>query len=387
MTARRILRRLAGAVCALAGLVALAAAPAAAAPAPGRMHLMVVGGTPAPAGAWPSTVAVVDAGADAAAGQFCGGTVIAPTAVLTAAHCVIGDNGAMRRPSEIRIVAGSEDLATAAGERIDVARIVAHPGYRHTGDGPDAAVLLLARPTAAPSAAYARPGDDPDVQRDGEIAGWGEMGENTGLYPSRLQSAPVSILPAAACASLLGRAYLPAAALCAGRPEGGVDTCSGDSGGPLRDGSGLLVGVTSWGLGCGRPGRPGVYTRVSAIASWIERTLSGRVAPVASIPVAAPRVRALAVRARPGGIVRFRYRVLGAGEQTHEVIEVRAGSRVIARLQTQPGPALRGVEYTVAWRLSAAARRATRPLRYCVSTQVLKGPAGAPSCAALRVHR
>lgn len=387
-TARTAPIRVAAAALALLAAALLAGA-ASAAPAgpPGRVVTQVVGGAPAATGSWPSVVALVGAGEDPAFGQFCAGTVIAPTAILTAAHCVVDEWGAVRLAAGIEVVAGVEDLA-AAGDRIPVASVVAHPGYRRTGDGPDAAVLVLARPTAAPASAYARPGQDPDVPRQGAIAGWGEQVEGSGLVSSRLREAAVTIFPTARCAAFLGGDYLPDAALCAGRPEGGVDTCSGDSGGPLRDASGVLVGVTSWGAGCGRPGLPGVYTRVSAIAGWVDRALADPAAPGLAAPAAAlaPRVRALAVRARLGGIARLRYRVLGAGEQTREVIVVRAGRRVIARLRTEAGPALADFEYSVAWRVPPAARRA-RALRYCVSARVVSGPAGRPSCATVRLAR
>jgi hypothetical protein len=84
-------------------------------------------------------------------------------------------------------------------------------------------------------------------------------------------------------------------------------------------------------------------------------------------------------------MARLRYRLLGAGEQTHEVIVVRAGRRVLARIRTDVGPALAMMEYSVSWKVPAAARRA-RALRYCVSTRVVSGPAGRPSCAVLRLR-
>jgi secreted trypsin-like serine protease len=386
MALRPALRRAAAAALALL-TAALLAGTAAAAPGdpPARVGIQVVGGAPVETGSWPSVVALVTPGADPALGQFCAGTVISPTAVLTAAHCVLDDEGVSLPADGVEVLAGTEDLA-AGGDRIPVARVIAHPGYRHTGDGPDAALLVLARPTAAPAAAYARPGQDPDVERPGWIAGWGEQAEGSGLVSSRMREAPVTIFPAAGCTSFLGADYLPGAALCAGRPGGGVDTCSGDSGGPLRDAAGTLVGVTSWGAGCGRPGLPGVYTRVSAVAGWVERALAAPAAPPAAAPAAAPRVRALAVRARAGGVARLRYRLLGAGEQTREDIVVRAGRRVIARIRTDTGPALADVEYSVAWRVPRAAAR-TRVLRYCVSTRVVSGPSGRPSCALVRLQQ
>ena len=355
--------------------------PAVAGAAP--MREFVVGGSAAAPGTWPSIVALVTPGTGAEAGQFCGGTLIAPSIVLTAAHCVIDEAGTVLGPAGVDVLAGTTDLTTG-GERIPVAVVHAHPAFHTDGDPYDAALLVLSRPSAAPAAAYVRDGQDADLERPGTLAGWGEIGENTAQYPTALMEAAVTIYPAARCAQALGGAFTRGATFCAGNLAGGVDSCAGDSGGPLRDGSGLVVGITSWGVGCGRRGLPGVYTRVGALTSWIDRILASPAAPAAT--AAAPRVRALRATARPGAQARLRYRLLGRGESTRETIVVRAGRRVIARIRTVAGPARANLEYTVGWRVPAGL--APSPgLRFCVTSRVVGGPSGSASCAPLRLTR
>jgi len=388
MAAPTILRSLLAASAALLALAPAAlAGPGGHAAAPADAGALIVGGAPVTDGAWPSIVALVPTGGAPELSTFCGGTLIAPTVVLTAAHCVIDDAGATRPAGAVEAVIGAEDLLAPA-DRVAVAEVRVHPGYRVEGDAPDAALLVLARPAAAPVAAYASsPAQDPDIERPGAIAGWGEEGEDTALYPTRLVAAPVTIFTSARCRGMLGGSFHVGGALCAGRTEGGVDTCSGDSGGPLRDASGLVVGVTSWGVGCGRPGLPGIYTRLSAVSGWIARSLAAPIASSqASAPTRAPRVRALVAHARPGATARLRYRILGRGEMTREAIVIRSGGRVVARIRTDAGPARADVEYLVSWRVPISLAP-SRGLRFCVTTRVVSGPGGSASCAPLRLRR
>lgn len=104
------------------------------------------------------------------------------------------------------------------------------------------------------------------------VYGWGDT-TGSGAYASVLRSARVQVLPDSDCERAYpgGRegTYKASAMLCAGDPAGGRDACQGDSGGPLVA-RGRLIGLVSWGSGCGRAGSPGVYTRVSAALEWAE---------------------------------------------------------------------------------------------------------------------
>jgi secreted trypsin-like serine protease len=118
------------------------------------------------------------------------------------------------------------------------------------------------------------------------IVGWGVTQEN-GSQPERLQKAQVPVTTDAYCANAYSSDFDPRTMVCAGFPQGGVDTCQGDSGGPMfgRTSAGVLrvVGATSWGEGCARPGKPGVYARVAddTLRPWIASTTGGGVSTAA----------------------------------------------------------------------------------------------------------
>ena len=116
----------------------------------------------------------------------------------------------------------------------------------------------------------AEPGQDYD-NVTALVTGWGRL-ESRGSRPDVLQEVEVETMTNRACARSHGDHKITNNMICAGSQ--GRDACKGDSGGPLavmgQDGSYRQIGVVSWGEGCGTPGYPGVYTRVSSLLAWIQ---------------------------------------------------------------------------------------------------------------------
>jgi secreted trypsin-like serine protease len=226
----------------------------------------VVGGTPVPSGGYGYAVAIGDTD-----GAYCGGTLIAPAVVLTAAHCITARPTSLAR---LRVLAGTRtigaDLALPDGDRVrGVTAVYVHPKFSQTTMRYDAALLVLdGAPAGVPviplTAATPRAGSSVTA------AGWGTTGEGASAV-AQLRSVGLTVATASSCRrgnARLGPLFAPSM-LCASGPR--RDTCSGDSGGPLvgrSHGRAVLVGITSFGDGCARAGKPGIYTRVSAIRAW-----------------------------------------------------------------------------------------------------------------------
>ncbi|MFN3218268.1 MAG: S1 family peptidase [Acidimicrobiales bacterium] len=228
----------------------------------------IVGGSFARITGHPHQVALVSPSGN----QFCGGSIIGSSTVVTAAHCVERTG-----PSGVLVQAGNAHLFRGRVQIRNVQRIVRHPRYARQ-EVADIAVLQLARPLR-----FNRKVRPIELATAAELAaathaiatGWGARFEENGRGSVRLRRVRVPIVGDRACNRALrdrGATILPRLELCAGAP--GRDSCYGDSGGPLvirtPDGP-RLAGITSWGLEpCG--GRtPGIYTEVPSLRRWIAR--------------------------------------------------------------------------------------------------------------------
>jgi secreted trypsin-like serine protease len=219
--------------------------------------------------------------------HICGATIINRDWVMTAAHCVIYDDGSPVYAPFLSLRVYEHDLTDAIDPNyacsgiVDVAEVVSHPDFNAITLDNDIALLRLASPRP-PKCLASLPSLDirPSIATPGTmatVAGWGRTspeGSYPETYPNVMHEVAVPILSRKECAQAYG--YLPSVMVCAGLLEGGKDSCQGDSGGPLfikADGSPVVVGIVSWGMGCASEGYPGVYTRVSEFKSWLASIL------------------------------------------------------------------------------------------------------------------
>ncbi|HEU0089436.1 MAG TPA: serine protease [Pseudonocardiaceae bacterium] len=233
--------------------------PAAGSPAEPR----IVGGQSAHPTEYPWMVALTTT---ASKSPYCGGALVSPDRVLTAAHCISG-----YELSSVRVIAGRTDLRSDDGAERSLLRAWVHPDFRSPTEGADVAVLTLDREVPYRTLPLET---DQSAYRAGvpaTVLGWGYTSEGGPTSPV-LRSAEVPLVADSDCAGIY-REFNPRTMVCAGDPEGGVDACYGDSGGPLVA-DGRLIGITSWGSGCARAHTPGVFVRVASYVSDIDAALS-----------------------------------------------------------------------------------------------------------------
>ena len=234
----------------------------------GPSGLSIIGGEEAGAGEFPFQVALVTSNTQF---QFCGGTFIARSWVMTAAHCVTGGINDVNDPSALRVLAGTETLSTG-GALIDVVRILVHPNFSSSAFVENDIALLeldgeFMYPRVEPLSR-----DDENQAAPGTTAtviGWG-LTSNNGQGSPVLKKLDADIISNAECQTLLGN-NIQDVTICAGMQGSSQSVCNGDSGGPLLVPFGNRwkeAGIVSFGANiCFQPT---AFARVSALVSYVD---------------------------------------------------------------------------------------------------------------------
>ncbi|MBA8833615.1 MULTISPECIES: trypsin-like serine protease [Rhizobium] len=262
----------------------------------------VIGGEAAKKGEWPWQVKILapDPEQRGRFGGHCGGSLIAPRWILTAAHCVTSGRSGKQDlfARDLLIVEGKSKIdkviAVDGPDKpgLAVEDVIIHEDFDRKVFANDIALIKLSEPAKSKPAILASASDD-EVEAAGHpavVTGWGytkaDHGWDDKYLPTELQEVELPIVPREDCRaayrdSSMRMNPIDERNVCAGYAEGGKDACQGDSGGPLvaqrPDKRWIQLGIVSWGAGCAEAEHYGVYTRVAAFRDWIAAKTDGDV--------------------------------------------------------------------------------------------------------------
>ncbi|XP_068237778.1 trypsin-1-like [Palaemon carinicauda] len=228
----------------------------------------IVGGVEAKPGEFPHQISM-QVESHFGTSHSCGGSIYNEKYIITAAHCTQGVTA-----RKLVIVAGEFDLTVDSGDEqaIHGDHIYNHEHYGHHTMENDIALIRLSEALVMNDMVQpiAIPAQMELVQPTTvcTTTGWGTTVEG-GSIPDKLRKVSVPVVSDESCRNSYSVSEIADSMLCAGLPQGGKDTCQGDSGGPFVC-EGKLHGIVSWGYGCARPDKPGVYTEVAYFRNWIE---------------------------------------------------------------------------------------------------------------------
>ncbi|XP_078741698.1 LOW QUALITY PROTEIN: transmembrane protease serine 2-like, partial [Lampetra fluviatilis] len=236
----------------------------------------IVGGVNSALGRWPWQVSLHYRGSHA-----CGGSVVAPGWLVTAAHCV-NQVGHDQASNWVAYVGFLKQNQMGSAQKSAVQRIYVNTNYDASTQDFDIALMKLASPVTFTSivkpVCLPTAGTNFAAGTQCWISGWGLMVEK-GDVANTMQEAQIPLIGLDTCnARTMYAGQLTQRMQCAGYASGGVDACQGDSGGPLvcasDDGLWRLTGATSWGIGCARANKPGIYSKIPEYLSWITWTMA-----------------------------------------------------------------------------------------------------------------
>lgn len=227
---------------------------------------------------------------------ICGGVILDEHHILTAAHCMTACvsqylTTATIESTGVHATIGDHSIRSNDGEvEVEIAKITPHEKYdacNFYANDHDIALITTAKPieyrfTTDGYGSINRPcmpnNTETAIYKDNDsviVSGWGVTRENSGSLSNILRYVQVPIVNTSRCQETYG-SRVTSDHVCAGYQSGGKDSCQGDSGGPLVrvvENRYELVGIVSFGYGCGQPGAPGVYTRVASYIDWIKANL------------------------------------------------------------------------------------------------------------------